>query len=244
MKGILFSKLFHQASKDLSLGHSPIPAKAEDYPNEWKKVYYKKYKRFDSLKLPEPPDVSVLDLFTSIKRRSSKRNFNQEPISLVNLSTLLKYSFGIFDGKNVFHRVYPSAGARYPLEVYPIIFCGVDIKSGVYHYDVSTHSLESLFTDEKSLKKIKESFGDKWVSTASFVLIISAVFNRNQMKYGERGYRHVLFETGHAGQLVLNLSEELGLRSSISLFTNDNQLEKIIGLDGVTESVVYTIFFG
>jgi len=41
-------------------------------------------------------------------------------------------------------RFYPSAGARYPLEIYPIIFSSSDLEQGIYHYNSRDHSLELI----------------------------------------------------------------------------------------------------
>jgi hypothetical protein len=62
------------------------------------------------------------------------------------LSSLLYHVAGIRE-KNEFmqaNRFYPSAGARYPLEVYPLVFNVKGIKSGIYHYYVKNHLLEYL----------------------------------------------------------------------------------------------------
>jgi len=40
--------------------------------------------------------------------------------------------------------MYPSAGARYPLEIYVVILNSKEIPEGIYHYNVKWNTLELL----------------------------------------------------------------------------------------------------
>jgi SagB-type dehydrogenase family enzyme len=70
------------------------------------------------------------------------------------------------------------------------------------------------------------------------------VFWRNQNKYGERGYRYILLEAGHIGQNIYLVSEALGLKCCALGGTRDENLEELVDIDGVTESVVYALAVG
>ena len=73
---------------------------------------------------------------------------------------------------------------------------------------------------------------------------MTAVFSRTQNKYGERGYRYVLLEAGHVGQNLALAAEALGLRCAPLAGTRDETIETLLDIDGVTESLVYTLVFG
>ena len=73
---------------------------------------------------------------------------------------------------------------------------------------------------------------------------MTAVFSRNQMKYGERGYRYVLLEAGHIGQNMYLNAAALSLKCCALGGTIDSKLEKFLDIDGITESVVYAVAFG
>ena len=75
-------------------------------------------------------------------------------------------------------------------------------------------------------------------------IIMTAVFDRSQMKYGERGYRYMLIEAGHVGQNFCLTAEALGLKCSALGGTHDEPIERLLDIDGVTESVMYALAIG
>lgn len=240
-----FSKIFHQSSKDRSKSHPPIPEKYDDWPEEWKTTYYKAYPRLPKIELGDTPPRA--DFFQLIKKRQSRRNFTRQSITKRELSLVLKYSCGnvgpLDAGRS--RRAQPSGGARFPIEVYPIVFhSGKDLPSGIYHYNVKDHALNVLWAREFSDEDIAELFIYSWVKDAAVGLVMTSVFWRNQNKYGERGYRYILFEAGHIGQNIYLVAEALGLKCCALGGTRDEALEKLIDIDGVTESTVYALAIG
>lgn len=240
-----FSKIFHHLSKDRSRGHKPIPEKDIDWPEEWKTTYYKSYSQLPKIALSDNPPAT--DFFRLIKKRQSRRDFIRTPLSLDEISALLKYSCGntalLPDGRS--RRAYPSGGARFPIEIYLIIFrSGVDLKSGLYHYNVKEHALDVLCNREFTDTHINELFTYQWSKNAGVGIVMTSIFWRSQNKYGERGYRYILYEAGHIGQNVYLVSEALGLKCCALGGTKDENLEKLINIDGKTESVVYALTVG
>ncbi len=240
-----FSQVFHHSSKSHQKGHPPISLNPAEWPDEWKTPFFKTYPRLP--KMPLDGDRAAADFFDLIKTRQSRRDFHRVPLSLKELGTVLRYSCGEADhsanyGKG---RVYPSAGGRYPIEIYPLVLRGGDaVPSGLYHYNVLNHALDVLWDREFSDFDIDQMFGYPWLKEASVVLVMTAVFWRNQNKYGERGYRYVLLEAGHIGQNVYLTSEALGVSCCALAGTRDENLEKLIDIDGTTESVIYAIALG
>jgi len=244
-----FSKLFHQSSKDHAKGHVPIPLNSEEWPQEWKTTYYKSYPRLSKVDLPNK--LMSADLFDAIKKRTSSHDFSRRNITTKELSFLLGYSCGntgkLDDGR--YRRAQPSGGARFPVEVYPIVFHSGDssageLGAGLYHYNVKDHQLDIIWDREFSDDNIDELFTYPWVKNAAVGLVMTAVFSRNQSKYGERGYRYILIEAGHIGQNLYLVSEALGLKCCALGGTQDQNLEKLIDVDGVTESVIYGFAIG
>ncbi len=67
------------------------------------------------------------DLIEAIKKRHSFRDFSAKPINIEQLSSILYYSMGIrgkFSDGKLMLRMYPSAGAKYPLEAYILVRFG------------------------------------------------------------------------------------------------------------------------
>lgn len=236
-----FSKVYHLLSKRVGGTHSP-----ENFHKEWLTTYYKRYSR-----LPQIPLGDIIsdhaDFFTLVKERKSRREYTNTPLFKAELSTLLRYSCGItgYLDENRAGRAQPSGGARFPIEVYPLIFRGNnDIQSGLYHYNVQDHALESLWEKDFTEEEIDKLFSYSWVKQASLVIVMTAIFWRNQNKYGGRGYRMVLQESGHIAQNIYLASGALGLGCCALAGTRDEALEDLLDIDGNTESLVYAVAIG
>lgn len=235
-----FSNLFHQSSKE----HARNPIDSSQWPDAWKTIYYKEYPSFKKIALSDVPPEK--DLFSAIISRKSGRNYSEEPITKDELSVLLKYSCGeINDMDGKVRRAQASAGARFPIEIYPIVFRGTeDLPSGLYHYNVREHSLDVLWKKNFTKEEIGKIFTYEWIQDAALGIVMTAVFERTQSKYKERGYRCILLEAGHIGQNLYLVSDALGLECCALSGTRDESMEEFIDIDGVTESVVYGFSFG
>lgn len=206
-----------------------------------KKFYYKGYPRFPTVKLPLPT-ISSTSLSNVLSSRASIRGRSGTKINLHKLGSLLYFSAGIrIDGSKRAKRFYPSAGARYPLEIY-VLSLDSTLPQGIYHYYVRGHLLEQL--TKGNVESVGKCFQDEWTGNSSVILVITAVFRRTTMKYADRGYRHILIEAGHLGQ---NIYLQCAARNisccAIGGFI-DSEIEKMLGIDGISESVVYVMTLG
>lgn len=219
-----------------------VPVDEAQWPVEWKTIFFKEYPRVKRIALPE---VSFSgDLQLAISNRKSRRVFSKQSLNTNKLSALFKHACGVIDEKNQ-RRAYPSAGKRFPLEAYLLVFHPTDlIGPGVYHYAIKGHALEELRASAFSSEEIRSLFTYSFAEGAGAALIFTAKFDRNQMKYGDRGYRQILLEAGHMGQNVYLLSEALNISCCALTGTNDEAIEKLLDIDGVTESLVYAFLLG
>lgn len=217
----------------------------EEWPQEWKTVFYKAYPRFDQVLLPSP-STRKFNLYKSLVDRESFRDFSARKVSLEDLSDLLYYSIGmkrIFKNDSSENRMYPSAGGRYPLEVYIFALNIKNIDEGVYHYHFKTHSLECVLPGNM-YDQIKEEFQPQWVKDSGFLVVMTSIFDRSEMKYKDRAYRHIFTEYGHIGQNFYLIGESLNLGvCSIGGFS-DVGLNRILDIDGISESVIGVIAVG
>ncbi len=244
MDEINLSQIFHQYTKRF---HKSIPRDSSLWPDEWKTVYYKTYARLPKIKLQH--EEKKFDLFEAIRRRSSKREFSGDAIKPEELSIILKYSCGII-GKTENggdRRAQPSGGARFPIETYCMAARqGADLKPGLFHYNIEGHYLEVLAEKEFSKNDLDEIAAYEFIKDSSLIIFLTGVFWRNQNKYGERGYRFILQESGHIGQNIYLLSEALGLKCCAlgGFRISDEQIERMLNIDGVTESIIYALAIG
>ncbi|SEI20834.1 SagB-type dehydrogenase domain-containing protein [Rhizobium tibeticum] len=187
---------------------------------------------------------------TLIKSRRTNRKLLEKPITLEELSTLLVYGAGINGaigiGENTSRdgRTYPSGGGLYPLEIYPIILNVEGVEEGVYHFDVRNQCINCLESGDVRTK-VKEAYlGEKMLEKAAVCFFVTAIFKRTSFKYGERAYRLVNIEAGHLIHNVMYVGQALGLSIIPINGFFDRRLEKLINVDGIEESILYTAIGG
>lgn len=241
---VFHSDRFHKLTSISDFGQNTVE-KAN--PKEWTIINYKSYPRLERIKLPKSLQLKG-KLDDIITERRSQRNFSvQKYIRLDELATLLKFSSGItkMSGSdwNTGLRAYPSAGARFPLELYLAVNKVRSLKNGLYHYNLKEHSLELLrqgsFNDLLS-KNTDQGF----VKESSFVVIVTAVFERTRIKYEDRGYRFILLEAGHLGQNLYLVSTALKIKCCACGGFIDQDLNSFLDLEGQNEKAIYTFAFG
>jgi SagB-type dehydrogenase family enzyme len=178
-------------------------------------------------------------------RRSVRGGFRPGSIPASKLGALLELSLGE-TGTGM--RAWPSAGGLYPLETYVATFACDGLPSAVHHYDPVRHVLATIAQCPPRAELARSivaagADGDRWEHTAA-ALILTATFERTQSKYGERGYRFVHLEAGHAAQNVLLTACALGLGAvPIGGFCED-AVGDLLELDPEIESPVYVVLLG
>jgi len=152
-------------------------------------------------------------------RRTRRANFSPQPMSLKQWGHLLATACG--PTGQVTHpefpdivqdlRAWPSGGAMYPIEVYLATLAGNELDRCWYHYQVPSHRLATLGPCPDAGRLARLVFADGLWQNASGLLVLTGVFARTQVKYGERGYRFVLLDAGHLAQNLLLVCEDLRL---------------------------------
>lgn len=197
----------------------------------------------ERIQLSKPLFESNVSVERAILNRRSLRDFINKPMSLDELSHLLYYSAGITDKRHGL-RAAPSAGATYPIEIYPVINDVKMLSPGVYHYLVTTHELQLLNEGDFGHKVGEATLGQKFLAQANAVFLLSAVLHRTQQRYRERGQRYILIEAGHIAQNVCLVASAMGLGAcSVGAFY-DRDLNELLGLDGVKETTLYLTAVG
>lgn len=206
---------------------------------------YKQYQDVENVQLPHPKKITTVSFFDTIKNRKSIRRFSDRPLNLKQLGYLLWCSTGIQRIEQGYaFRNAPSAGALYPVETYLFAKNVEGLKKGLYHYNIKSHSLETLDLSDLSIPITSSCLGQKMLLLAPVVFIWSGVFGRSKWKYKQRAYRYVYLESGQIAQNLALSAVALGLGScQIGAFFDD-EINKILGLDGKKESVLYLSVVG
>ena len=204
---------------------------------------------YPMIELPEPLMDLKMPLTQGLSGRVSARELSPRRLSLSDLSTLLYFTYGVTrsnDGTSLPRpfRIVPSAGALYPLEIFFHTSQVEGLPPGVYHYNPSASNLR-LIREGDQTQRLSQTVGHSNLALgASLLVFMTAMFERSVFKYGDRGYRFVLLEVGHAAQNLSLISYGLDLASvNIGGFF-DREVDECLGLDGVTHSTMYMVAVG
>ncbi|MEE8470740.1 MAG: SagB/ThcOx family dehydrogenase [Dehalococcoidia bacterium] len=178
-----------------------------------------------------------------MEQRRSERDFTENAMALAELSHILHYSSGITDQRYGL-RAAPSAGATYPIEVYPAVSNVAGVTRGIYRYLVSSHELEVVREGDFRQEMSKAALGERMIMRANVVLALSAIFQRTGQQYGERALRYIHLEAGHIAQNTYLLATSMGLGACAIGAFYDEDVNRLLGVDGKEESVLYLIALG
>jgi SagB-type dehydrogenase family enzyme len=169
-------------------------------------------------------------------------SFVPESISRDRLSGLLRFTNGVTGqlvGTNppVYRRAAPSAGALYAGEVYVLAERVLGLAPGLYAYQPLEHALVGL-RKGPGLHRISAALeSPASVEHAAAVVLLTNVFGRYTWKYGQRGYRYALLDSGHIGENLRLAAAGAGLSVASPLRFHDDALNELLGQDGRREAV-------
>jgi SagB-type dehydrogenase family enzyme len=243
--------LLHFSSKDLPYRDAQRARSAlrRDTTRQRRPPAVKRYRQAPRVALPPPRQDG--EFARVLLDRRTWRRFSRRPVSLDALGTLLGVCARVQHWADVPGvgrlplKTYPSGGAQHPLEVYVLATRVAGLAPGLYHYAADAHHLERLKkgADAKTIAQYLPT--QDWYGAASALILITAVFPRMQWKYRfARAYRAVLTEAGHLCQNVCLAATWLGLAPFCSLALADSRIERDLGVDGVSESILYAAGVG
>jgi len=227
---------FYESTK---IREFPQGAAAGPAPVTHTKVFYKRYPRLPRTKLPSARiEGQFADL---LAQRVSSRGYAAGPVTLDQLAQVLSACRIVDPSREPERRTYPSGGARFPIEIYPVAFNVEGLEPGCYHYDIAGEALETLW--KKDLRERAREIVSPHVTGCAVALVMTAVMARSEVKYGQRAYPLCLLEAGHIGQSLSLACTQLGLgHCPILGFVNDT-LTKILDLTE-SEIPVYVMAVG
>ena len=180
------------------------------------------------IELPEPRQKSGMSIEETLIKRRSIREYSGEPLTLQELSQLLWACQGVTDPRG--YRTAPSAGALYPLEIYVVTGEVESLIEGVYKYSPQEHQLTKIQEGDKRPELSRAALRQTCVEEAAVDIIITAVYKRTTVKYGDRGVRYVHIETGHAAQNLCLQAAALDLGVVTVGAFQDDEVKEILGL--------------
>jgi len=194
-----------------NVSSSDFERKLGTVPEYWTIPNRKRYERMEKVKLGHGRQLSLL-LSEALHNRASTRRFVESVGTLNDLEAICSHSLKQSESLTTGIRPYPSAGARYPCEIYFAARNMNGLDNGLYHYDAVEHSLAKLIEgDFLSVLRLSSAIEDP--GEPNLLVIISAVLPRTMAKYGGRGYRYTLIEVGAIMQNLALVGGALGYGS-------------------------------
>jgi SagB-type dehydrogenase family enzyme len=217
--------LFHARSRGTRYGHrsgatyrfegqlTPLPAVKPPMSEETFALFR-----------PDPPFTQVLE------RRRTLYSRGPTPLTAQQLGEFLFRCARVRQVRpspagEISERPYPGAGARYELEIYPVVHGCEGIPAGLYHYCPLQHRLERLSEETKEVLALLEaSRSPAPVSGLPDVLfIIAARFPRVSWKYESIAYSLILKDVGVLFQTMYLVATAMSL-SPYALGRGDSDL--------------------
>jgi SagB-type dehydrogenase family enzyme len=180
-----------------------------------------------------------ISLEKAIKKRRTVRHFSSKPITKQQFSQLLWAAQGITEDGG-FMRAAPSGGALYPADVYAMVGknCVDDLAAGVYRYKPKDHSVVKIVDGDRRRDAAIASLRQMWMASAAVLFVVTAEYARICIKYGERGIRYALIETGHISQNIFLQCQTLGLEAGIVGAFNDSEVSEVVGAEKDHEPLI------
>lgn len=199
------------------------------------------------------------------KRTKELRNFHLDRktsrvfssyITLDELSDVLLSAYFITErfeqhSHHLARRSISSGGALYPIDLYYISLHTKSLEKGIYAYNPHAEALETLrLIGDKELRRSltkcfpKEVVGSWNMNSVSGIVVMGACLHRVCCKYGDRGLRFALMDTGG---LCQNLYLAAAARSVACCAIGgyyDDELDKLMGFQWPNETSLLTMFIG
>lgn len=199
----------------------------------------------DEIALPPPATAGGPGLWEVLRRRRSGRSYARTPLRLEEISQLLWAAQGVtaMEYGHLF-RTAPSAGALYPVETYAVLNNVSGAVPGVYRYEVARHALMLIGEGEYGRGLAAAALGQEMAAEAGAVLAWTAVVERSRVKYRQRCYRYIYLDAGHIAQNLSLAAEGLGLGCCCIGALFDDDVNELLGADGLEETIVYMACVG
>jgi SagB-type dehydrogenase family enzyme len=240
------ASFFHTATKNVRFW-SREEAARQASKRARRPAFQKRYPGAPRIDLPPPRDG---DFGRVALARRTWRRFSKSPVTVEELSTILGLSAGVqkwvrLGNSEAPLKTSPSGGVCHPIELYVVARAVQGLGPGLYHYAADRHALERLRgrTSEQRIRAYLPRSG--YFARASALVLLTTVFERQLWRYPySRAYRAALVEVGHIGQTFCLAATSLGLAPFSVMGLADSVIEQDLGIDGITESVLYVAGVG
>jgi SagB-type dehydrogenase family enzyme len=211
---------------------------------------YREYPELPRVTL-NPSIPEALGGFHALTRaRRSSRNYLGLDLSRDELGALLHTACGVtgtmaWAGRETKLRAYPSSGALYAVEIYPLVLRVEGLDPAVYHYRAVENVLETIRpANLDTIIGAMLPMERQMVSGAAAMICLTGNFPRHERKYGEGGYRMLVAEAGHISQNLVLAATALGLSARPFGGVFDGLINQDLGLKETQEEFLLSVLVG
>ena len=173
--------------------------------------------------LPPPSRDGGMSVEEALTKRRSVRRFADRALTQAQIGQLAWAAQGITETTRGL-RTAPSAGALYPLKLYLLT------AEGVFRYSPEGHGLVTLAKGDMRQRLSTAALGQRSVASAALDFVITGVYQRTRVKYGQRAELYVHLEAGHAAQNLLLEAVALGLGAVPIGAFDDDGVQNVLGI--------------
>lgn len=197
-----------------------------------------------------PPEGDLKDLADWLAARQSVRTYSSEPLARRQLEQFLQLTARAYASIEIPSlgttslRNYPSGGARYPLEIYPVLLNVRSFARGFYYYHPFHHRLECLGRKSRYSDALRQVVRMRMGRPAddrsepAVLFLVTAVFPRTCWKYSGIPFQLMLQETGALYQTMYLAATAMKLAPCAVGAFPERAVGEILGLDPAEEAQV------
>lgn len=248
VSGRPYGRMLHALTKKMTLPHGNLSS--EEIARLVADGGYREYSGATRIPLVSAVPKSLRPLRNLFARRRSFSRYTGMPISRAEFEALLTTACGITTTLNrpsgqLHLRAYPSPGALFSVEIYPVALRVEGLPAGVYHYRPVDNTL-AVIREKPDLSLLDTILPDVQQVAAGIAAMIclTSVFARAERKYGQGAYRSIAAETGCMAENLVLAATALGLNAGPFSGVVDDLINRELGLDTETEQFMLAVIVG
>ncbi|WP_175682236.1 SagB family peptide dehydrogenase [Burkholderia cenocepacia] len=209
------------------------------------------------LPLPSKDFSDVPQLADALLNRRTTRSFIPEDVELQKVADTLHWTFGAVHGEVRedmraagllpigYRRTSPSGGSLHPSEAYLVALRVTGLQPGIYHYRAPSHQL-TLVTEQINGELLGRMLcAQMFARNLAFGVFVTSRFDKMWWKYPHsRAYRVALLDIGCLAQTFQLSTTGLGLHSWLTGYFLDREINRLLEVDEVNESVLFFLGAG
>ncbi|GAA2319156.1 SagB family peptide dehydrogenase [Nonomuraea roseoviolacea subsp. roseoviolacea] len=214
------------------------------------------YVEGDVLDLP-PSSVARMAVSEAIRQRRTRRYYTGDPLHLADIAALMRDTAGITGAGDVeksngdhvryWYRAVPSGGGLYPVELQFVALNVRGLDRGVYRYAPRRDQLVrtgDAETADALVASVSTPEDDLNPEAAAGIFCLIGHPWRSMRKYGPRGLRFVLHESGAMAEHMHLVATSLGVGTADYSSFFDDDANDALDCDGLSRLVLHMVLVG